>query len=162
MLNQRRRKVGRSGFRGVDEAPAGYRPRFEWHGRFYRTLTFREAVLAALARDDLVRRVTGREDGLNFPGTMSRAQAGALLRASHDAPVTLWFVKRSDGSVRRMSCRAEPGVPLARRERDDALGLVTVRDVDTDSARCIPMEAVLCVTWSHQSFRVTDAPRAAA
>jgi len=163
VLNQHKSRAPESGFRGVRAMGRGgtWQPSVYWHRRFWCDGSFREPLLAALARDDLVRRVTGFEAGLNFPCWLARSAAEGLLSTGRD-PVVVWFVKRSDGSVRRISCRAEPDVPIARRQRDDALGLVTVRDVDVDAARCIPVEAILCLTWNNQSFRVTDDARAAA
>ncbi|HNS22009.1 MAG TPA: hypothetical protein PKH24_16010, partial [Sedimentisphaerales bacterium] len=102
----------------------------------------------------------------DFPagGAARISQARAAPRIPpRGGPFTVWFVKRSDGSIRRMVCRSAEGVPPPpRRARDAALRLVTVTELDSGEPRCIPLEGILCLTCNNQSFRVTDAPRAAA
>jgi len=162
MLNQHRRMLASSGFRGVHGYHSRWRPTLQWQGRLYRDISLREPVLAALARDDCVRRVTGLEDGLNFPYAMTRTEVAGLLRASALWELALWFVKRSDGSIRQIVCRADPGVPEQRRTRDEALALVTVTEVASGESRCIPLEGILCLRYQQRGYRVVDAFRAAA
>ncbi|MBP7052413.1 MAG: HNH endonuclease [Phycisphaerae bacterium] len=161
-LNQTNRHTAvraASGFRGVYATGCDGRwgSVLKWHGHLHHHSSWRERVIAALARDDLVRRVTGFEAGLNFPRAMPRAEAAAVLRTWALSPVTVWFVKRSNGAIRRLVCRAAQGVPAQRLARDARQNVVTITDIDVAGFRCIPLEAILCLTYKNESFRVTDA-----
>ena len=102
-----RRRVGRSGYRGVkfQRATKRYRVRVTWRRRTYTAGTYGSALIAAFARDDLARRATGLDEGLNFPGSVARGALAAFLESLGPKLFGVVFVRRRDGAVRRMVCR---------------------------------------------------------
>lgn len=113
------RTPGSSGFRGARWEHQGrcYRASFMWKMRSRAAGTYRHAVLAAMARDDLAVRTTGLREGLNFPETVACEDLSAFLDGLGDRPFEVWFVKRKDGSIRRMTClNAEPETASTERE----------------------------------------------
>ncbi len=151
------RQNAASGFRGVYRGPRrqGWLARIGWQGRAWHNGTFEEPVLAALARDDLARRITRLREGLNFGQALRRKDLRGFLQAlGGDEVVTAWFVRRSDGRIRRLVCRPEAGDASALKFDPAARGLLGALDVERQEYRFIPLEGVLCLRWRERGFRV--------
>jgi len=135
-----------------------YRARLTWQGRFHDLGAYPNPVLAALARDDGVVRITGHAEGLNFPYALSSANVGRMVASFGLDRFGVLFVRRTDGAVRRMVCCSHR---LARVDVE-ALGFAPARrrlwpvwDLREKCYRFIPLEGVLCLTHQRKRYRVT-------
>jgi len=146
-----------SGWRGVHTGWRRYRARFQWAGREHSVRGFTHPLIAAFCRDDIARRLTGCTVGANFPGIIHRGDLAGFLRATRGRLFSVVFVRRSDGTTRRMVCRL--GVTKDQKgqslrfdpsERD----LLSVYDVQKNQYRFIPLENVLCVSCNGKRYRV--------
>jgi hypothetical protein len=157
LLAARHRRRG-GPYRGVCAWRGRFRARVGWHGRLYDLGCYASALVAALARDDGVVRITGHAEGLNFPHAVAPHAVRALLASFGADRFGVMFVRRTDGAVRRMICRSEPlkradaqahAVDPARRH------LWPVWDLREKDYRFIPLEGILCLTHERKRYRVT-------
>jgi len=144
-----RRRVGRSGYRGVryDPRVKRYNIVVRWCGATYGARTYASALIAAFVRDDLARQVTGLEEGLNFPRSIRHDELRGFLDALDGRFFGVVFVRRGDGALRRMTCRK--GVALGKNGRGLAFDpaqrhLYPIFDVQKRNYRFLPLENVLC------------------
>lgn len=155
----RRLRRPTSGYRGVDAQPGGrFRARVSWGRRRFLVGTFGSALVAALARDAAVVRITGHAEGLNFPHAVAPQALRALLASFGADRFGVIFVRRTDGAVRRMICRSEPLKRADGRPRalDPARRhLWPVWDLREKDYRFIPLEGILCLTHERKRYRVT-------
>lgn len=153
-----RRRRGRSAYRGIRAARGRFSARVAWQGRRYWLGAYGSALVAALAHDDGVVRITGHREGLNFPQAVAPGEVRRLLASFGSDRFGVLFVRRGDGAVRRMICRAAP-VKRAQAERlgfDPARrNLWPVWDLREKDYRFIPLEGVLCLTHQRKRYRLT-------
>jgi hypothetical protein len=112
-----------------------------WRGRRVWRYAFRSNLLSAFMRDNLARRLTGRDDGLNFSKSVEQRHIRALFEAHPGEAIGVIFVRRGDAAIRSMRCRAPEeslltGMKMrfnpARRQ------LLSVFDLDRQEHRFIP------------------------
>ena len=110
-----RHRVGRSGYRGVgyNARCARYVVQVTWCGKTHSCRSYASALIAAFVRDDLARRVTSLDEGLNFPGRIERNALRAFLDDLGPKLFAVVFVRRSDGALRRMVCQRNLALPAA-------------------------------------------------
>jgi hypothetical protein len=151
-----------SGFRGLSLSSGRWYIRTRL-GRTFHGPGFRSPLIAALAWDDLARSVGVMLPRLNFQRTAPCSDVPSLVEATGQAGVAVYFVRRTDGALRNMRCRAAeaplipgPGLRFSPTER----GLLSVLDLDAGEHRFIPLENVLCLTLPNERVRVSRrAPR---
>ena len=158
LLNQRPGLRGsRRPFHGISRTNGRWMPFVGRRGRVRYGPQVGQPLLAAFCRDDLVRRVWHANEGVNFPFSVRRQDVAGLLRSSAGRLFGVWFVKRSDGTLRHMTCRTDvakgtTGGQLAFDPQDrDLLG---VYDVQKAAYRFIPLENVLALKVDGKAFRV--------
>lgn len=152
------RRRGVSGYRGVRADRRRWSATVKWHGRQYWGGSFATRLVAALARDDLVVRVTGHADGLNRPLTIPPNGVRDLLASFGTDRFGVVFVRRSNGAVRRMICRtadAPPAGGAGLRFDPARRALWPVLDLREKEYRFIPMEGVLCLTHQRKRYRMS-------
>jgi len=148
-----------SGWRGVHRDRSRLRARVRCCYGQAMVVGFHSALVAALCRDDLLRRVTGLRLGLNFPHAVKGADLRGFLQATRGKLFSVVFVRRSDGRPRRMVCRTGvardqkgAALPFDPRRRD----LLGVFDVRKRQYRFIPLENVLCLSYQQRRYRVVQ------
>jgi len=101
--------------------------------------------------------VRGCSDGANFRGVIKRGDLRGFLQATGGRLFSVVFVRRSDGTSRRMVCR----LGVTKDQKGQSLrfdpsdrDLLSVYDVQKRQYRFIPLENVLCVTYRGKRFRV--------
>ena len=157
-LAARFRRRGVSGYRGVKPDRRFWRAVLQWQGRAYSGGSFATRLVAALARDDLVVRVTGHADGLNRPLTIPPGGVRDLLASFGTDRFGVVFVRRSNGAVRRMICRtaeAPPAGGAGLRFDPARRRLWSVYDLRDKEYRFIPLEGVLCLTHQRKRYRMS-------
>jgi hypothetical protein len=123
-------------------------------GRVFRGLHFREPLLATFQRDDYfdAHGIVGLRA---FDRAVSPGQLLALLESTLGRFFTVWFVKRSDGQIRRMNCRLRPKADSPGLKFDPrAAGLLPVWDTEAREYRFINLEGVLCLRMDGKSYRL--------
>jgi hypothetical protein len=117
-------------------------------------LLFGDPLLAALCRDDYLDR-TGILALRDFDRRVSPLEALALLQSTAGRFFTIWFVKRSDGRIRRMTCRlrGQPHPAGLKFDPHDR-ALLPVWDLQAREWRFVNLEGVLCVRTDGKSYRV--------
>lgn len=148
----------KAGYRGVYLNHGRCTIRVTWQHRVHSAPSYASALVAALARDDLARQVTGLEEGLNFPHSIGRRELRGFLEALGPRLFGVVFVRRTDGAARRMVCRTgvapdRTGPGLAFDPAD--YNLYSVFDVRRRQYRFLPLENVLCLTCNRKRYRVT-------
>jgi hypothetical protein len=148
------RRPGVSTWRGVQPLGARFYARLWFRCRSLSLGGYGSAILAAFARDDALVALAGPEVALNFPARIHPGHLRRRLAATHGKSFEVCFLKRADGTLRRM--RARVPLPLEEaahppRPGDRANRLLCVVDVDANQYRSLPLERVLCVklndTW---------------
>jgi len=153
-----RTRRGRCVYRGVNAHGARFQARLEWRRRRYYVGLYGSALVAALARDDGVVRITGHAEGLNFAHAVAPHAVRALLESFGADRFGVIFVRRTDGAVRRMICRGAPvqRADLDRLRFDPARrNLWPVWDLREKDYRFIPLEGILCITHLRKRYRLT-------
>jgi len=158
LLNQRPGLRGsRRPFHGISRTKGRWMAGVSCAGRHQYGTRVGQPLLAAFCRDDMVRRLWHANEGVNFPYSVRRQDVAGLLRSSAGRLFSVWFVKRSDGTLRHMTCRTDvakgtTGGQLAFDPQDrDLLG---VYDVHKRAYRFIPLENVLALKVDGKAFRV--------
>lgn len=88
---------------------------------------------------------------------LTKGEAAALIAATKGRLFGVSFVKRTDGSVRKMTARL--GVKSALRGGDPAYnatnkGLVVVYDTTKRDYRAIPLDAILTLSTGGEKYEV--------
>lgn len=149
------------GFRGVSKDRI-YRIGFVLSGKRIR-LRVRNPVIGALLFDGIMRRHFQYPGRLNFNRIIRRKNVRASIEKSNGSFITVWFVKRTNGLIRKINCRV--GVKRhsknASNKKDTGLlfepcdyDLISVYDVKNNCYRFIPCERVLCFKLNKKRYAV--------
>ena len=117
----------------------------------------RTALIAALFRDDYVRKVTAIKNALNFPENISEDKLRKFLINTHGKIFTVYFVKRTDGKLRKITGRYgvskyTNGKGLSYQPDDH--DLLVVFDMKKKQYKMIDLKGVLCVIYNGNNYRV--------
>jgi len=115
------------------------------------------ALLAALFRDDYVRKVTSIKNALNFPESIHEDDLRKFLIDTRGKIFTVYFVKRSDGRLRKITGRY--GVSKYTNGKGlnyqpDDHDLFVVFDMKNKRYKMIDLKGVLCVVFNGIRYRV--------
>lgn len=144
---------GKFRYRGVSSNKG--RPALWWRKRCLGR--FRDPLVAALWRDEVVWRDTRYRDGLNFPYFVRRRDVPGLLRSAGRRLFSVTFVKRTDEALRTLVGRfgVNAGVKGKGLAFDPARrDLLAVFDMHQRNYRFIPLEGLVCLSCNGKKFRV--------
>lgn len=159
LMNHTRSPRSFSGFWGVSYSKRDrfFQSRFNFKKKCYISGFYRNDIIAAIFRDSYILNICKNNFGLNFPNFLNEESVYDFLESTKGKLFVCWFVKRTNGSVRKILCRSgvtkhlkNTGMCYDSREKK----LFVVYDFTKKNYRAIPVENVLCVRFKNKNYRV--------
>ena len=161
--NVRSVKSAKSGFMNVEFLYSTYRIRLRASGNIHRLCGFRSSIVAAIYADRLRRKYHDEYTFQNFTNQVNRNDLRAFFDLTGGRIFTLWFSKRTDGSLRKLTCRINVSKGLAGKKAAynfEEHDLYAVYDVHKRSFKAVPLDRVIAVRIQGVNWRVAERRKA--